>query len=116
MGFAAVCLGLLALGALPSTLGRGDPDYLTATPTDADGASVNATGLSERRYPSLTAAIDSGRSAPYRTGSVGLTEPFTHSPFDERTGLVARNPDARRDGGILVAHGDDRSLVAVVRA
>jgi len=115
LGFAVVCLVLLALGALPSSLGAGDPYYLTAMPTDGAGPAVNVTDLSERRYPYLTAAIESGRSEPYREGPLGLKEPFTHSPFDERDGLVARNPDARRDGGVLVTDGGERYLVAVTR-
>jgi hypothetical protein len=115
-GFLAVCLGLLALGALPSMLGSGDPYYLTATPTDAEGPAVNVTGLSERRYPYLAGALESGRSEPYRTGPVGLKESFAHSPFDEREGLVARNPEARRDGAVLVSRGGERYLVEVRRA
>jgi hypothetical protein len=115
VGFVAVCVGLLALGALPSMLGSGDPYYLTATPTEADGPSVNVTDLSERRYPYLAGAIASGRSEPYRKGPVGLKESFAHSPFDEREGLVARNPDARREGGVLVTHGSERYLVEVTR-
>lgn len=115
VGFLAVSLALLALGALPSALGSGDPYYLTATPTAADGPAVNATGLSERRYPYLTGAIESGRSTPYRRGPVGIKEAFTHSPFDERQGLVARNPDARRDGGVVVTHEGTRYLVEVRR-
>jgi hypothetical protein len=116
-GVGAVALGLLALGALPSALGSGDPYYLAATPTDAAGATVNVTGLSERRYPYLTDALDSGRSDPYRTGPAGLKEAFTHSPFDEREGLIARNPAAiRDDGAVLVSRGDDRYLVEVRRA
>jgi hypothetical protein len=118
VGFALVCLALLALGALPSSLGAGEPYYLTATPTDVGGEAVNVTGLSERRYPYLTSAIESssGRSDPYRRGGFGLKESFAHSPFDERDGLVARNPEARRDGGVLVEDGGDRYLVAVSRA
>lgn len=115
VGFALVCLGLLALGALPSFLGTGDPYYLTATPTEADGPAVNATNLTERRYPYLTTAVETGRSEPYRRGPVGLKEAFTHSPFDEHEGLAARNPDARRDDGILVQVGDQRYLVTVTR-
>jgi len=115
-GFAVVVIALLALGALPSLLGSGEPYYLTATPTDADRPAVNVTGLSERRYPYLTEAIDSGRSAPYRRGPIGLKETFSHSPFDERQGLVARNPDARLNGGVVVVDGDDRYLVEVSRA
>jgi len=114
-GFAVVCLGLLALGALPTYLGAGEPYYLTATPTTAEGPAVNATGLTERRYPYLTTAIESGRSEPYRRGPLGLKEVFTHSPFDEREGLAARNPDARRDGAVLVQVDDERYLVAVSR-
>ncbi|WP_251341466.1 hypothetical protein [Haloplanus halophilus] len=116
LGFAVVVLALLALGALPSLLGSGEPYYLTATPTDADGPAVNVTGLSERRYPYLTEALASGRSAPYRRGPVGLKEAFSHSPFDERQGLVARNPDARANGGVVVVDGGDRYLVEVTRA
>ena len=116
LGFVVVVIALLALGALPSLLGSGEPYYLTATPTDADGPAVNVTGLSERRYPYLTAAIESGRSDPYRRGPVGLKETFSHSPFDERQGLVTRNPDARLNGGVVVVDGDDRYLVEVSRA
>ena len=116
VGFAVVVLALLALGALPSFLAAGEPYHLTATPTDADGPAVDATNLSERRYPYLIEAIDTGRSAPYRRGPVGLKEAFSHSPFDERQGLVARNPDARRDGGVLVVDGEDRYLVEVTRS
>jgi hypothetical protein len=116
VGFVFVVLALLALGALPSLLASGEPYYLTATPTDADGPAVDATNLSDRRYPYLTEAIDTGRSAPYRRGPIGLKEAFSHSPFDERQGLVARNPDARRDGGVLVVDGEDRYLVEVTRS
>jgi hypothetical protein len=115
VGFAVLSVGLLALGALPSFLGTGEPYYLTATPTDDDGPAVNATGLSERRYPYLTEALASGRSASYRTGPIGLKEAFTHSPFDEREGLIVRDPDARRDGGVVVVADGDRYLVAVSR-
>jgi hypothetical protein len=114
LGFVAVCVCLLALGALPSLLGSGEPYHMTATPTESEGPAVNVTGLSERRYPYLTAAIETGRSEPYRRGPFGLKESFTHSPFDERDGLVTRNPDARREGGIVVVDGDDRYLVEVV--
>jgi len=117
LGFALVCLALLALGALPSLLGTGEPYYLTATPTEADGPTVNATNLSERRYPYLTSAIESesGQSEPYHRGPLGLKESFAHSPFDERDGLIIRNPDARHEGGVLVTHGDERYVVAVTR-
>lgn len=115
LGFVAACVCLLALGALPSLLGSGDAYYLTATPTDDEGPAVNVTGLSERRYPYLTTAVESGRSDPYRQGPFGLKESFTHSPFDEEDALFTRNPDARRDGGIVVVDGDDRYLIEVVQ-
>jgi hypothetical protein len=115
LGFVAVCVCLLALGALPSLLGSGDAYYLTATQTEDEGPAVNVTGLSERRYPYLTAAIESGRSDPYQQGPFGLKESFTHSPFDEEEALFTRNPDASRDGGIVVVDGDDRYLIEVVQ-
>lgn len=114
VGFVAVCVCLLALGALPAALGSGEPYHLTATPTESEGPAVNVTGLSERRYPYLTTAIETGRSDPYQRGPFGLKESFTHTPFDERDALVTRNPDARRDGGVVIADGDDRYLIEVV--
>jgi hypothetical protein len=111
----AAGLALLALGALPSFLGSGDPYYLVATPTDDAGPAVNATLLPERRYPYLTTALDDGRSEPYRTGPFGLKEAFTHSPFDERDALVARNPDARSDGTVLIEYEGRRYRVRVTR-
>jgi len=116
LGLGVVCLALLALGALPSLLGAGEPYHLTATPTEAGGEAVNVTDLSERRYPYLVTALESGRSDTYRRGPFGLKEAFAHSPFDERDGLIARNPDARRDDGILVTDGGERYLVEVRRA
>lgn len=115
LGFAVVCVCLLALGALPSLLGSGDAYYLTATPTEREGPAVNVTDLSERRYPYLTAAIETGRSEPYRQGPLGLKESFAHSPFDEEDALFTRNPDARRGGGIVVVDGDDRYLIEVTQ-
>jgi hypothetical protein len=115
-GLVLVAVALLALGALPSYLGSGEAYHLTATPTDAEGPAVDATNLSERRYPYLTAALSSpaNRSGPYRRGPVGLKESFTHSPFDEVSALAARNPAARlADGEVLVAHEGQRYRVAV---
>jgi hypothetical protein len=112
-----VVLGLLALGALPSYLGAGEPYYLTATPTDAAGQAVNVTDVSERRYPYLTTALTSpdGRSAGYRRGPVGFKEAFTHSPFDEVDALATRAPEARTDGGMLVEYKGQRYRVEVTR-
>ncbi|MFB6122643.1 MAG: hypothetical protein ABEJ78_04225 [Haloferacaceae archaeon] len=63
LGMAAVGVALLALGAVPSLLGSGDPYYVVATPTDDAGAAVNVSDLPERRFPYLTAAIADGRSS-----------------------------------------------------
>jgi hypothetical protein len=115
-GVVLVGVALLALGALPSHLGSGDPYYLTVTPTDAGGPAVEASNLSDRRYPYLSAALASpaNRSEGYRRGPTGLKEAFTHSPFDEVEALAARNPDARLgDGAVLVVHEGRRYRVAV---
>ncbi|WP_224267850.1 hypothetical protein [Haloprofundus salinisoli] len=106
-------LGLLALGALPSYLGTGDPYYLTAEETDAAGSAVNVTDFSAQRYPYLATALEAGRSEGYQRGPFGLKESFTHSPFDERDALTTQNPDAERDGRVLVEYDGTRYWVAV---
>ncbi|MFB6095958.1 MAG: hypothetical protein ABEJ74_01045 [Haloferacaceae archaeon] len=109
-----VVVGLLALGALPSYLGSGDPYYLTATPTDASGPAVNVTGLPADRYPYTTGALADGRSAAYRTGPWGLKEAFTHSPFDELSSLAMREPDARLgERSVLVEYEGERFRLEV---
>lgn len=95
----AVVVALLALGALPALLRSGDPYYLSATPTE-NRTAVDATGLSERRFPYASAALENataeraGRSGPYWRGPVGFKEAFTHSPFDELSALSGRDPNA----------------------
>jgi hypothetical protein len=101
VGFALVVATRLALGAIPSALGSGDPDYLAAAPTDAGGPAANVTGLSADRYPDLPAALASGRS--------------DLSPLAAHEALAAREPDAFRNGEILVVDGDEHSLVEVTR-
>ena len=101
--------------ALAAVSGNGSSDQTDPPPTDADGPAVTVTGLSERRYPYLTEALASGQSEPYRTGPIGLKEAFAHSPFDERDGLLVREPDARHDGGVVVVADGERYLVAVSR-
>lgn len=114
---AVVVLGLLALGALPSYLGTGDPYYLTATTTDESGPTVNATDLPEHRYPYLTEALATGRSEGYQTGQWGFKEQFTHTPFDELDALATRNPDARLgERAVLVEYKGQRYRVAIERA
>ena len=96
---------LLALGALPSYLRSGDPYYVVATTVPADAgpqgndSAVDATNLSERRFPYATSAIaaagnGTARSDPYWRGPFGLKESFTHSPFDEFDAFVQGNPNA----------------------
>jgi hypothetical protein len=102
-GLALVVVALLALGAVPSALGSGDPYYLVVEPTDGSGEAgeaVNASLLSERRYPYLFDALvaSDGRSEAYRRGRFGLKESFAHSPFDEVDALATQNPNATRRG------------------
>ncbi|WP_415379075.1 hypothetical protein [Halosimplex sp. TS25] len=134
----AVLVALLALGTLPSLLGSGDPYYLTAEPVDGGNASanesagtngsaavngsaaavnasaaVNGSALSERRFPYTTEALRNGTSEPYRKGPWGIKETFTHSPFDERDALAARNATAVTEDGVLVSYNGTLYRVAV---
>jgi len=113
-----VVVGLLALGALPSLLGSGDPYYVTADPVNASAvpdasAAVNVTDLSERRFPYTTEALHNGTSDPYRRGRWGIKETFTHSPFDEVSALSARNASAASGEGVLVRDNGTLYRVAV---
>jgi hypothetical protein len=120
----AVLVALLALGALPSLLASGDAYYLTADPVDGNesdgtGAAVNASAvlngsaLSERQFPYTTTALRNGTSDSYRKGPGGFKESFTHSPFDERSALSARNPTAVSESGVLVSYNGTLYRVAV---
>jgi hypothetical protein len=119
----AVSVALLALGALPSLLGSGDPYYLTADPVEENGsdgasvanasAAVTGSALSERQFPYTTEALGNGSSKPYREGPWGLKEAFTHSPFDERDALMARNATAVSGDGVLVTHNGTLYRIAV---
>jgi hypothetical protein len=126
LGILAVVVLLLALGALPSLLKSGDPYYLTATPTDGNysvenGTAVNASALSELRYPFTTAALGNataeseGRSDPYWRGPVGLKGAFTHSPFDERDALVQQYDNATVGDGVVVRHNGTFYRLAVTQ-
>ncbi len=121
LGILAVLVLLVALGALPSLLGSGDPYYLTATPSNATHAAVDAGNLSERQYPYTTAALanasaeQAGRSAPYRTGYVGIKEAFTHSPFDELAALRQQNPAASEGDAVYLRDNGTLYRVAVAR-
>lgn len=120
IGVGIVIVALLALGALPSYLGTGDPYYLTAEPvneTDVSDEAVNVSEFSARRYPYLLGALEDGRSEGYQRGPFGIKGSFTHSPFDEFDALVVQNPDARVDGedAILVDFNGQRYRVTVVQ-
>mgnify|MGYP000315481657 FL=1 len=123
-----VMVALLALGALPSLLASGDPYYVTAEPlgdaANASGnetvsvnesAAVNGSALSERQYPYTTQALRNGTSEPYRKGPWGFKESFTHSPFDERSTLSARNATAVSESGVLVSYNGTFYRVAVAQ-
>lgn len=113
---AVILVGLLALGALPSYLGTGEPYHLVLEETDDDGVAVDVSDVSERRYPYLTSALagDDGRSDPYREGPYGIKEHFTHTPFDEVTALAHRVPEAETtDERVRIETDDARYYVEV---
>lgn len=102
LGILAVVALLFALGALPSYLAAGDPYYVTATVVeDGDRPAVDVTNLSERRFPYVTEAIETGRSDAYYRGPVGLKGAFTHSPFDEFDALDQRARAANATAGAV---------------
>ncbi|MFO8116533.1 MAG: hypothetical protein R6U01_14450 [Halorubrum sp.] len=106
IAIALVVVALLALGALPSYLGSGDPYYLTAEPIETDEPTVDVTNASEQQYPFLTSALasDDGRSDPYRADTYGIKEWFTHTPFDEVDALARQTPEAATDDGVRVRY------------
>lgn len=113
-----ILVALLALGAVPSYLGSGDPYYLVVTETTDNGTAVDVSTVSERRYPYLTSAMASGdgRSDPYQTGPYGIKEHFTHTPFDEISALITRVPAAEStDGRVRIDVDGDRYYAAVVQ-
>jgi len=112
-----VVVALLALGALPSYLGSGDPYYLTAEQIETDETTADVNDVSDRRYPFLTSALasDDGRSEPYQTGPYGMKEWFTHTPFDEVDALTQQVPGAATDTGVRVEFEGDAYHVEVVQ-
>ncbi|EMA60821.1 hypothetical protein [Halorubrum lipolyticum] len=104
VAIALIAVALLALGALPSYLGSGDPYYLTAEPIETNETAADVNNVSDRRYPYLTGAIasDDGRSEGYQTGPYGVKEWFTHTPFDEVDALTQQVPEAATDDGVRV--------------
>ncbi|WP_435123893.1 hypothetical protein [Halobaculum sp. D14] len=114
---AAVVVLLLALGAVPSYLGSGDPYYLTAEPA-ADGPALNVTDFSERRYPYLFEALESddGRSSAYRSALGGRKDWFANSPFDEVGSLRSFAPaNATAGDAVFVRYEGERYRVEVVQ-
>lgn len=99
---------LLALVAGLGLLKSGAPYYVTATPVEGDHPAVNATALSERRFPYTTGALRNagaeaaGWSDPYWRGYVGLKEAFAHSPFDEFSALRGRSGNVTDGEAIYV--------------
>ncbi|WP_435075091.1 hypothetical protein [Halorubrum sp. HHNYT27] len=117
VAIALVVVALLALGALPSYLGSGDPYYLTAEPIETEAPAVDVNNDSAHRYPFLTSALasDEGRSDPYQTDTYGIKESFTHTPFDEVDALTRRLPEAATDSGVRVQYEGTVYRVEVMR-
>ncbi|MFC7186461.1 hypothetical protein [Halorubrum yunnanense] len=114
---ALVVVVLLALGALPSYLGSGEPYYLTAEPIETDETAADVSNVSDRRWPFLTSALtsDDGRSDPYRADSYGIKEWFTHTPFDEVDALTRQTPGAATGDGVRVRYEGTAYRVEVVQ-
>ena len=118
IAIALVAVALLALGALPSYLGSGDPYYLTAEPIETNETAADVNNVSDRRYPFLVSALasDDGRSEGYQTGPYGVKEWFTHTPFNEVDALTRQVPAAATDDGVRVRRGGQVYYVEVVRS
>ncbi|WP_280586086.1 hypothetical protein [Halorubrum sp. Boch-26] len=117
VAIALVVVALLALGALPSYLGGGDPYYLTAEPIETAEPAADVNNASERRWPFLTSALasDDGRSDPYLSDAYGIKEWFTHTPFDEVDALTRQTPEAATDDGVRVRYDGAVYRVEVVQ-
>ncbi|KDS90603.1 hypothetical protein FK85_12320 [Halorubrum saccharovorum] len=117
VAIALVAVALLALGALPSYLGSGDPYYLTAEPIETNETAADVNNVTDRRYPFLTGALasDDGRSDPYLADSYGVKEWFTHTPFDEVDALTRQVPEAATDDGVRVRRDGQVYYVEVIQ-
>jgi hypothetical protein len=117
VAIALIAVALLALGALPSYLGSGDPYYLTAEPIETNDTAADVNNVSDRRYPFLTSALasDDGRSEAYQTGPYGVKKWFTHTPFDEVDALTRQVPEAATDEGVRVRRDGQVYYVEVIR-
>ncbi|EMA65728.1 hypothetical protein C461_13546 [Halorubrum aidingense JCM 13560] len=101
-----IVVALLALGALPSYLGTGDPYYLTAEPIETEEPTADVNNVTDRRYPFMMGALtaDDGRSEGDQMGPYGMKEWFTHTPFDEVDALTQRVPEAAEGDGVRVSY------------
>ncbi|ESS11270.1 MAG: hypothetical protein A07HR60_01322, partial [uncultured archaeon A07HR60] len=66
--------------------------------------------------PFLIAALKAsdGRSEPYQTGSYGIKEQFTHTPFNEVDALGQRQPNAIQGDGVRITFDGQRYYVEIV--
>ena len=114
-----VLVGLLALGSLPGYLGSGPSYYLEVTETDDDGSAVDASEITDRRYPYLVSALtsDDGQSDGYQKAFGDFKDWFTHTPFDEYSSLTQQNSEAARDDGdrVIVEYDGQRYSVELTR-
>ena len=117
VAIALVVVALLALGALPSYLGSGDPYYLTVEPIETNGTAADVNNVSDRRYPYLIGSIESadGRSDGYQTGPFGMKEWFTHTPFDEVDAIARQSPEAAMETGVRVRRDGETYHAEVIR-
>lgn len=123
-GLGGLLLLLLALGAVPSLLGSGDPYYLTAEPVTVDGPAYNLTAeggedITRQRFEYFFSALaaDGNRSKSYQTGPLGVKESFSHSPFDEVDSFKSFAPENATSGDtVFVRFEGTRYRVAVSRA
>lgn len=116
----ALVVVALAVGALPSLLESGAPYHVTATEVSnesvpADAATYDATDVSDRRYPYVTAAVAEGVSASYYEGPFGVKESFSHSPFDEFGAIETRVPNAVDGDVAYVTHEGSVYRLEIVR-
>ncbi len=118
VAIALVVVALLALGALPTYLGSGEPYYLTAEAIETDEPAADVNDVDERRYPFLTGALESpeGRSEGYQLGPYGMKEWFTHTPFDEVDALTQRVPEAATGDGVRVERDGQTYYVEVTQS